>query len=508
LTAEPRRPRDRGFTLIEVIIVVMILGMVMTALAAAFVVIVRATPGAEARADDSRSLNNLTTWLSKDVSSTEETGFTVGVPASGCTGVPTSTSLLELRWSEGSTTYVANYRYLATGPGTGVIHRFSCKLGQAAADLRLTPDLTDASSGSLMPAPVAITLVHTTNGNPGNKGLQFVVTVLDEHGVQRELLSLDATTSNVHTTLPAPGGGSGSVNDPPSADQGSASVALGQAVNLDLDPLINDPEGEQLTVTLDTTTLPSGLTAAPPATGSSVVTITADVNPPLAPGTYTFGYTVTDPGSPPLSASNVVHVTVTDPHVNQPPTALAASTNATRGMPVTVHLNVTDPEDGTHGLSVDPPTMTGWTFVVNGLDVDITPPVGATGTTVIPYTARDEDGGSTQSTITVRVCTVTILSVVDNPVDVFKSGSNIGRLKKDVTVTISTNNACNGPLLLTFKPKVADTIETTVPFGTGNTAFIDKSAYIWDTVTRAVALNVRQGANGPVEATTPLQVNA
>ena len=38
--------------------------------------------------------------------------------------------------------------------------------------------------------------------NPGNKGLQFVVTVLDDTGVKRELLSLDATTIECVTTLP------------------------------------------------------------------------------------------------------------------------------------------------------------------------------------------------------------------------------------------------------------------------------------------------------------------
>ena len=133
------------------------------------------------------SLNNLTTWLkSKDVSSTEETGFSVGNVSSGCgSGVPSSAGLLRLQWTEGSSTYITNYRYVATGVNTGSIHRFSRESGQPATDLKLTPDLTNALSGALAPAPVSITLVPTTNGNPGNKGLQFVVTVLDENGVQR-----------------------------------------------------------------------------------------------------------------------------------------------------------------------------------------------------------------------------------------------------------------------------------------------------------------------------------
>jgi hypothetical protein len=383
-----------------------------------------------------------------------------------------------------------------------VIHRYACKSGQPATDLKLTPDLNNASSGALAPAPVAITLVPTTNGNPGFKGIQFVVTVLDENGVQRELLSLDATTSNVHSTLPPPGGGSGSTNDPPTADPGSTSVLLGGTVDFDLDPVVNDPEGQTLEVTLDTSTLPVGLTATA-TTGSTVVSIAADLAVP--PGTYSFGYTVTDPGSPPKSDSSTVNVTVIDPNVNQPPTANAASTNATRTQPVTVPLSVNDPEDGVN-VDIDVGPLTGWTFAVSGLDVTITPPSNAPAETVIPYTATDQDGASVNSTITVHVCTVSITGITNNPVQVFTNGPNIGKLKKDVTVTIATNAACTGPLVLAFKPKAADTIETNIAFGTGTTATIVGSAYIWDTVARDVTLNIRQGANGTIEATGTLQV--
>ena len=55
----------------------------------------------------------------------------------------------------------------------------------------------------LSPAPVRITPVPTTSvdGTPGNKGVQLVVIILDDYGVQRELLNLDATTTNVATLL-------------------------------------------------------------------------------------------------------------------------------------------------------------------------------------------------------------------------------------------------------------------------------------------------------------------
>jgi hypothetical protein len=85
------------------------------------------------------------------------------------------------------------------------------------------------------------------------------------------------------------------------------------------------------------------------------------------------------------------------------------------------------------------------------------------------------------------------------------SGTHAGELKKDVTVTISTNGACSA-LVVGFKPKAADTLETTEAFGAGTSAKIVGSKYIWDIADRDVALNVRQGANGPIVATRLLQV--
>mgnify|MGYP000246919284 CR=1 FL=1 len=62
--------RDDGFTLIEVIIVLVILGIVMSSLSLAFSVALRTNPDNESRVDDARSTRSLATWLSYDVSST------------------------------------------------------------------------------------------------------------------------------------------------------------------------------------------------------------------------------------------------------------------------------------------------------------------------------------------------------------------------------------------------------------------------------------------------------
>src|SRR4051794_11994302 len=67
--------KNRGFTLIETIIVVGLIGIIAVALAATFTVIVRTQAPNEVRADDARTSLGLTTYLPEDVDSTPASGF-------------------------------------------------------------------------------------------------------------------------------------------------------------------------------------------------------------------------------------------------------------------------------------------------------------------------------------------------------------------------------------------------------------------------------------------------
>ena len=61
---------DRGVTLAEVLITVVLLSLISGLLAVVFTVVVRSRPAAEARLDDARSLLGITNWLPGDVNST------------------------------------------------------------------------------------------------------------------------------------------------------------------------------------------------------------------------------------------------------------------------------------------------------------------------------------------------------------------------------------------------------------------------------------------------------
>ena len=61
--AEGDDPTDRGFTLIETIVVVLMVAVLSSVIVAVIAVILRNVPTTEARADDSRSYQRLIQWL-------------------------------------------------------------------------------------------------------------------------------------------------------------------------------------------------------------------------------------------------------------------------------------------------------------------------------------------------------------------------------------------------------------------------------------------------------------
>ena len=518
MTAERNNPatrptRDAGFTLPELLIVIVLMGILMPVLAMAFSVVVRTSPTSDARADDSRSLTNLTNWISQDVSSTSEDGFFVGPSApgdgAGCllpSSAGGSVNLLELRWKEGSTQFVTNYRFVPNSPsdGKGRIFRYSCLKGQAAGELRMTANLKTVAASPVnkfAPAPVRIAPVPTVraDGSPGIKGVQLVVVILDENGVQRELLNLDATTTNIATMLPGTSGGLSGTNTAPTASNLTVTMVQGSS-RLETLPAL-DPNGDLLF-----TTFP-GPQLRPPtwnllATGTTIE-ITPD--PAAPPGSYPITYQVTDPSG--LVASATLNITIVAPSTNLPPIAQAVSINARRSVESVVTLTYSDPEnEPLQPVLVGADIPAGWTASVVGGQFKVKPSATASGSKVIRYTVTDSFGQTATSQITVDLCTVSLSSVTPASRTVAVNAN--GRLAQPVSVQITTNGACS-PLVLGFLPDNSSVVEATESFNASNVVTIkDTNAYAWTRPpkdgSRIVPLNVRQGANGPILLTVNL----
>jgi prepilin-type N-terminal cleavage/methylation domain-containing protein len=136
---------DGGFTLVELLIVIALTGILMPVMGSVFGAIVKNSPSAQTRADDSRTTRGLTTWLPQDVLSTPPnvvTGPTVGVPgynldvvrASDCPGALGS-NVVQMVWQENAgtlMTYVANYRYVPSPGNTIQIKRYTCSRAGAS----------------------------------------------------------------------------------------------------------------------------------------------------------------------------------------------------------------------------------------------------------------------------------------------------------------------------------------------------------------------------------------
>lgn len=124
--------RDQGFTLIEVIIVTVLVGLISLVIGFAVTTVLRVTPTVDSQISNARAAQGLTIWFPDDAASAVASGANITSNPSVLTCVGSESTpgvnLLELRWTvaePASTTFVAAYRLEPDGVDRAV-HRYQC----------------------------------------------------------------------------------------------------------------------------------------------------------------------------------------------------------------------------------------------------------------------------------------------------------------------------------------------------------------------------------------------
>jgi prepilin-type N-terminal cleavage/methylation domain-containing protein len=318
--AERHASRDGGFTLVELLISLVVVGLMAGTITAVFSVIVRTTPQAEARADDARSLLGLSTWLPSDLSSTPHvpcsdapscaTSASVwdkspGTP-SGCAGTDQGINVLRLSWTESfgsvatTSTYVADYRFFQVA-SSWKLQRVSCVLGGPRTTLRLSsalPPPTNPATWAAGTTPLWVTWKLDSDSNLVGASLE-VQTISGDH------VRVDGSSNNVNATLPP----------------------LGTVI---------------VPSTTTTTTLPAS-------TSSSSTTTTT-----TTPTTSSSSTTTTVPSGSTTSSSSTTSTTAAPTTTTAPATTTTAAPTTTTTVPCTASITDVSPSPARNQLQKNP----------------------------------------------------------------------------------------------------------------------------------------------------------
>jgi prepilin-type N-terminal cleavage/methylation domain-containing protein len=431
-----RTTTDAGFTLIEAVICIALMGLLSTVIAAAIVVTMKSSPAVADRADAAVNVQGLVTWLPQDVdSATPGTFDTTDTTTSGCAGADPGRNVLKMTWHEQITSlinYSVSYRYipLPNPADGGKIVRVYCTAGGPRNELTVSGVIPAWVVGD---EPVRIALTDS----PADADSLIDSAKVTVEPVVGKTIVIDATTKNLNETLSSPPPPPPPVTPPPSPTN-NAPVAVNSAqtakamtdvaMNVSASDLDNDP----LTVSL--LVIPAGWTVT--TTGGLGIVVNA---PLLAIGTTgSISFRVTDTSG--ATATSFLDVTVVPAILNQPPTASSSAGSTTAGVPVTIALVASDPENAALSTTVSG-VPADWTVTSSGASVTVTTPNTApAGSTTLNYTVADQWGATASSTLTITVtapppCVVTgpTLSRSTDPV----KKNDPDSLTHDITVTIN-----------------------------------------------------------------------
>ena len=526
---------DRGFTLIEILIVLSIMGVIAGALAMTVSIVLRTAPSSEVRVDDARTIQGLVTWLPQDVDAAPPGSFNTDPAAPWpCNGTTPSNSfnVLTMHWTEradSTTNFVASYRYEFNG-STWHILRYTCDDTSSSMSFGQSLNMTDGLPpwNNLAP-PARVTMCDTavdnagdcpvgheitTNTPPHVESLKFSLTRLDG-----EQVVIDAAPKNPDQNLADDPNASS--NAAPTVSQTNYTVDMfaGETVTVDLNTTHNpsDADGDALSVAIDSSEpAPPGITA----TTSDPLNVTLTADPSLSTGTIAtrLVLVVSDPRAGWVDPTLTINIV---PQSNTAPTAvslthsLQLAPGQTAIVPLDVAHGIVDPDGDPLTASVifpssariQPPTFDDPT---RPLDLTVkakgAAPLGAE-VAPIEVTVDDGRGGF----VLVQIFVEVINGVPNTPPTLTSPNVDIDMFAGD-TITLSLDTT-HGASDADGDP-LAALIDTSAPQPSGITTTLsgleveittDQSLVVGP-LSSPLALNIRDGHGGTVDVTITITI--
>lgn len=450
MTANMSTRRDRGMTLIELLITLTIIGTLAGAMALIITTVLKLSPTSEGRIDDANALLTLTAFMPEDVNSTPI--GTTATPAggfefakgldSGCSGPTTGINLVRMTWIEEAATtqtFVAAYRYENSGDGYRIM-RYTCLASQAPRIAEMSNVLASIDETTWNPGDAPVSVVEHVEAGL-TTGLTFKVDTLngDQFTVEMRTNDLAEELPPVppfNIALIPPG------NQPPQA--GNVAVTTPQFVPVNVGIPASDPDGDGLTLVKMT---------GPSSWSYSISGLTMRITPNgLAGGTQIVQYRVMDPWGE--VAFGEIEVTVGPAPLNNPPTAGNVTDTVVVGTNLIIDLPVSDPDGNPLTVTTSAPDPS-LNVGINGTQLIVSSDGTAPGPLSFTYTVSDGFGGTATATvnltITMSSCSVSGLTPSSTTVEL----KNNGYLKNTVTFTVAYTGTCSD-LVLAFDNNLAD----------------------------------------------------
>ncbi len=452
---------DRGFSLIESVISIAIMGVVAVSLGLIVSVVLRTAPSADGRNDDARSLLGLTTYMPEDVNSTPADNFELDpLLAQICSS--SGTNIVTMEWEEDvgtPITYWASYRYVDDGSGYRII-RYACD-SSAPTLANVRPMSAELPPPDPITSDIPVTIANKHVNDDVLLPVKGVTVSIAT--IAGDTLNFEMRSNNLNESLPPPVinavTNNGLPNEAPIVQD--ITVDAVPSIPFDIGLLASDGNGDGLLISITEVGVPHPWTYT-----QSGLTMTLEPHPASIGTVGIYEYRATD-ASGTFDTGTITINIVASATPNTAPTANDVNLTVDQDASTVINLPVADVDNNPLTVFLDGTPDPSLSVTISGTDLIVVSDGSTTTPAPIGYYVTDGIAPSPTAYIylTVIPCQVTGLTPLTSSVD----RKNNKRLKNSVDYTVSYTGACYN-LVLGYDNDLSDgSQEVFLSFATGLT---------------------------------------